>query len=91
LRIIVLQYGKVVLSLDPTDFATEDEVVKAFGIQRVPDEEYTVRIENGTRVKQCHFDGDDALVIIAVLCYRGLQDEVFSFNIPNLIEDERPT
>jgi len=84
----VRQYGKVVLSADPIQFDSEEEVIKAFKLAKHPDEEFNAKIDDGVRVKYCSFDGDDALILLAVLCYRGLHDEVFKLQIPNCISDD---
>ena len=86
-KFTIRQYGEIVLCLDPTRFDTEEEVIKAFRIQKHPDEEFTAKIEDGERVKYCMFDGEDALLLLAVLCYRGLKDLVFSLNITECIND----
>jgi hypothetical protein len=75
------------MEADPTQFESEDAVIKAFQVQRFPDEEFTAKIEDGERVKYCMFDGEDALLLLAVLCYRGLTDLVFSLNIMDCISD----
>jgi len=77
-----------VLGSDPTSFDSEEDVVKAFSVQVCPDEEFSVKIEDGERVKYCSFDGQDGLVILAILCYRGLKDEVFSMYIKHTLTDE---
>ena len=84
----IRQYGKIILTANPTQFDSEEAVIKAFRLGKHPDEEFTAKIEDGERVKYCMTDGDDALVIFAVLCYRGLQDVVFSLCIPECIEDD---
>ena len=88
MKFTVYQYGKIVLSADPTQYDSEDAVIKAFQVQKHPDEEFEVKIEDGERAKYCMFDGDNALLILAILCYRGLKDEVFSLNIPYTISDK---
>ena len=88
MKITVRQYGKVIFSADPTQFESEDAVIKAFGLARVPDEEFTAKIEDGERAKYVMSDGDDTLVIFAVLCYRGLEDVAFSLRIPECIGDD---
>jgi len=88
LKIIVRQYGKIVFTADPTQFESEEAVIKAFSLAKVPDEEFTAKLEDGERVKYVMSDGDDALMIFAVLCYRGLNDVVFSLCIPECIGDE---
>ena len=88
MKITVRQYGEEILSADPTNFDSEEAVIKAFCLAKHPDEEFTAKIEDGKRVKYCMFDGDDGLVILAVLCYRGLNDLVFSLNITDCINDD---
>ena len=90
LTITVWQYNEVILSLDPTKFESEEDVIKAFRVQKCPDEEFNARIDDGERIKDCTFDGDDGLVILAILCYRGLKEELFSLYIPNCIGDKEP-
>jgi hypothetical protein len=77
-----------VFKADPTQFESEEAVIKAFNLAKVPDEEFTAKIEDGERVKYVMSDGDDAIKIFAVLCYRGLQDEVFTLCIPECISDK---
>jgi len=86
-KITVRRYDGVVLTADPTQFDSEEAVVKAFQVQRFPDEEFTAKIEDGEQVKYCMFDGEDALLLLAVICYRGLKDLVFSLNITDCIND----
>jgi len=86
--ITIRQYGDVILSADPTKFDSEEEVIKMFRLAKHPDEEFTAKIEDGSRAKYCMFDGDDGLVILAVLCHRGLRDEVFNLLIPGCIGDD---
>ena len=52
------------------------------------DEEFIAKIEDGERVKCCSFDGEDVLLLLAALCYRGLKDLVFSLNITDCISDD---
>jgi len=88
MKITVRQYDEEIFSADPTQFASEEAVIKAFRLAKHPDEEFTAKIEDGERVKYCMFDGVDGLVILAVLCYRGLKDLVFSLNIADCINDD---
>ena len=83
----VKRYGDVILTADPAQFESEEAVIKAFQVQKYPDEEFSAKIEDGERIKYCSFDGEDALLLLAVLCYRGLKDLVFSLNITNCIND----
>jgi len=53
-KFTVRQYDEIVLSLDPTRFDTEEEVIKAFRIQKHPDEEFTAKIEDSKSVKFHH-------------------------------------
>lgn len=88
MKITVRRYDGIVLTADPTQFDSEEAVIKAFQVQRFPDEEFTAKIEDGERVKYCMFDGEDALLLLAVLCFRGLKDLVFSLNITDCINDD---
>jgi len=88
MKITVRQYGDEILSANPTNFDSEEAVIKAFRLAKHPDEEFTAKIEDGERVKYCMLDGDDGLVILAVLCYRGLKDLVFSLNIADCINND---
>lgn len=76
------------METEPTEFESEEAVIKTFRLQRCPDEEFTAKITDGVHAKYCEFDGDDALILLAVFCYRGLQDEVFKLNIHNYISEE---
>ena len=87
MKITVRRYDGIILEADPTQFESEEAVIKAFQVQRFPDEEFTAKIEDGERVKYCMFDGEDALLLLAVLCYRGLNDLVFSLNVADCIND----
>ena len=83
MRITVWEYGlEPILSIDPTRFNSEAELIKILDIQPYPDMEYSVRIEDDGRVKNFSFDGSDGLHILAVLCYRGMADTVFNLDIP---------
>ncbi|MCL1882678.1 MAG: hypothetical protein FWF81_02865 [Defluviitaleaceae bacterium] len=88
MKITVRRYDGIILEADPTQFESEEAVIKAFQVQRFPDEEFSAKIEDGERVKYCSFDGEDALLLLAVLCYRGLRDLVFSLNITDCINDD---
>ena len=88
MKITVRRYGDVILTADPTQFESEEAVIKAFQVQKYPDEEFSAKIEDGERVKYCSVDGEDALLLLAVLCYRGLKDLVFSLNITDCINDD---
>ena len=82
MRITVWEYEKPVLSIDPARFYTEAELIAALDIQRYPDQEYFVRVEEGGRKKEFLFDGSDGLHFVGVLCYRGMFDMVLGLDIP---------
>ena len=88
MKITVRQYDDEILSVDLANFDSEEAVIKAFRLAKHPDEEFTAKIEDGERVKYVMSNGDGALMIFAVLCYRGLQDVVFSLCIPDCIGDD---
>jgi hypothetical protein len=82
MRITVWELDKLVISIDPAGFGTEAELIAALDVQRHPDQEYFVRLEDGKRKKEFLFDGSDGLQFIGVLIYRGMSDMVFSLDIP---------
>jgi hypothetical protein len=82
MRITVWEYQDPILSIDPLRFDTEAELITTLDIQRHPDQEYFVRVEDGNRDKEFHFDGSDGLHFVGVLLYRGMADIVFSLDIP---------
>lgn len=51
-------------------------------MQRYPDQEFNVRLDDGDKRADFMFDGSDGLDILAVLCHRGMVDVAFSLIIP---------
>ena len=82
MRITVWEYEKILVSIDPAHFRTEEELLKALDVQHYPDQEFNVRLEDGDKRADFMFDGSDGLDILAVLCYRGIADVAFSLIIP---------
>ena len=82
MRITVWEYQDPILSIDPLRFDSEAELIATLNIQRHPDQEYLVRVEDGKRKKEFLFDGSDGLHFVGVLLYRGMADIVFSLGIP---------
>ena len=82
MRITVWEYQDPLVSIDPMRFSTEAELIATLDIQRLPDQEYFVRVEDGNKKKEFHFDGSDGLHVVGILCYRGMSDVVFSLDIP---------
>jgi len=81
MRITVWEFEKLLVSIDPNQFDTESALLKALEVQRHPDQEFYVRLEDGERFANFMFDGSDGLDIIAVLCHRGMADVAFSLDI----------
>ena len=83
MRITVWEHQKALVSINPARFSTETELLQALDVQRYPDQEFYVRIEDGDdRCINFMFDGSDGLDILAVLCHRGMADVIFSMDIP---------
>ena len=82
MRITVWEYEKILVSINPAHFSTEEELLKALAVQRYPDQEFNVRLDDGDERVDFMFDGSDGLDILAVLCYRGMADVAFSLTIP---------
>ena len=82
MRITVWELDKLVISIDPLRVDTETELIAALDVQRHPDQEYFVRLEDGKRKKEFLFDGSDGLQFIGVLISRGMSDMVFGLDIP---------
>jgi len=82
MRITVWEFDKLLVSLDTAKFNSETTLLKALEVQRHPDQEFYVRFEDNNRCVNFLFDGSDGLDILAVLCYRGMNDIVFNLDIP---------
>lgn len=90
MRITVWQYDEnPLVSIDPSRFETETELIKALRVQKCPDEEFFVRVERGEETKEFYFDGGDGLHFIAALCHRRLEDVIFDLQIPCVTESIR--
>ena len=78
----VWTYGdEPILSLDHMSFDSEKELIKKLSVQKYPDEEFSVKIEDVCgRVKNFYFDGIDGLLLIGILLYRGMSDFVFGLD-----------
>jgi len=81
MRITVWEFDKLLISIDPSRYDTESALLKALEVQRHPDQEFFVRIEDKNRCINFMFDGSDGLDILAVLCHRCMADVIFSLEI----------
>lgn len=83
MRITIWNYKKDVVSVNPARFDTVSSLIKAIDMQKYPDEEFHVRVEDDDRRKEFYFDGADGIHIIAALFMKGLIDVVFDLDIPS--------
>jgi hypothetical protein len=81
MRITVWEYHNLLVSINPARFDTEAELLQALEVQRHPDQEFYVRLEDADRCVNFMFDGSDGLDIHAVLCHRAMADVVFGLEI----------
>jgi len=81
MRITVWEHQDLLVSINPLRYKSEQELLKALKVQSFPDQEYHVRLDDGSNSTDFFFDGSDGLDIIAVLCHRGMANVVFTLDI----------
>jgi len=88
LIIKIWKTGRILYVFSPEDYAIEEDFLGSLAdLQKNPDEEFHMKVECCGRAKSFICDGSDGILVVGALLYKGMEDLVFSLDLPRFTCD----